>query len=368
MKLLLVAQKSLLEFLREAQLLALTLALPLIFLGITAAGYTTPMLVTHQVAVINQAAESGEALITGLQAERYPNGKPVFDLGLTQDRPAADIALKEQRLTALLVISTGEAGKLVAEITGDALYAPFYRASPLLDNAIFRYADEAAGVPEVVRVETQSISAGQPQSEFDLYAPGIIIFALLLLIPQTAMLVAREVRWRTLRRLRLTPLSAGEFLGGIGLAQMIVAIFQVALIIVGAMLMGFHNQGSAGLAIIVGLAVSFSAVGLGLMTACFVENDSQAANAGSSITMLQVFLSGSFFQLPPLTVFTLVGHQIDLFDIFPATHGFLALQQVLSYGAGLQDVAFRLGATLVLSLGYLAFGVWLFNRMKMKTR
>jgi ABC-type Na+ efflux pump permease subunit len=116
----------------------------------------------------------------------------------------------------------------------------------------------------------------------------------------------------------------------------------------------------------VGLAVSFSAVGLGLLVACFVESDSQAANLGGTVAMIQVFLSGSFYQFPPLTLFTLLGHQIDMFDIFPASHGFLALQQVLSYGAGFQEVRFRLGAALALSILYLGLGVLVFQRLQMQ--
>jgi ABC-type multidrug transport system permease subunit len=118
--------------------------------------------------------------------------------------------------------------------------------------------------------------------------------------------------------------------------------------------------------LVVGLAVSFSAVGQGLLVACFVENDSQAANVGSSVAMLQVFLSGAFYQMPPLTLFNLAGHQIDLFDVFPASHGFLALQQILSYGAGLGEIGFRLGATLVLSLLYFLLGVAVFRRLQMR--
>ena len=116
---------------------------------------------------------------------------------------------------------------------------------------------------------------------------------------------------------------------------------------------------------LVGLALSFSAIGQGLLVACFVQDDSQAANLGSTFAMVQVFLSGAFYQLPPLTVFSLAGHQMDVFDIFPATHGFRALQQVLSYGDGLQEIAFRLGAILVLSISYFLVGVVVFRRLKM---
>jgi uncharacterized membrane protein (UPF0182 family) len=89
---------------------------------------------------------------------------------------------------------------------------------------------------------------------------------------------------------------------------------------------------------------------------------------GSAVTMTQVFLSGSFYQLPPITLFMLLGHHIDLFDIFPATHGFLALQQVLSYGADFSQISFRLTATLVLSAVYLLIGVVIFQQLKMKER
>jgi ABC-type polysaccharide/polyol phosphate export permease len=187
-----------------------------------------------------------------------------------------------------------------------------------------------------------------------------------MIIPQTAMLVAREVRWGTLRRLRLTRLNASDLLGGVSLSQMVVAVVQVVLVFAAALGLGFNNQGSLWLAVVVGLAVSFSAIGLGLIVACFVENDGQAINVGSTVMMILVFFSGAMYQLPPLTVFTLAGHQIGVFDLLPATHGFLALQQVLTYGAGLREIAFRLGATVALSLLCFALGIFAFQRLKMR--
>jgi ABC-2 type transport system permease protein len=381
MKALLIARKNLLEILREPKLLLLVVLVPLAFLGITAAGYSYPMLVTHPLLVIDSTS-GGTGLVEELETQRYADGRPVFEVTPTTDRAAAETALKEQTATALVTISTndskgqtqggqaqeGQAQGLPLQITvrGDPLYLHFYRASIILDNIFYRYADDVAGRPEIVRTVEQPLVETGPQTMFDLYAPGMIIFALLLIIPQTAMLVAHEIRWNTLRRLRLTPMRAFDLLSGVGLAQIVVAVVMVVLIFFVALAFGFNNQGSLGLAIIVGLAVSFSAIGLGLLVACFVENDSQAINVGSTVTMIQVFLSGSFYQLPPQTVFTLAGYQIDLFDIFPATHGFLALQQVLSYGAGLKEIGFRLGATLVLSILYFVIGVITFQRLQMR--
>ena len=369
MKLLLVARKNLVEIWREPKLLALVVLLPLAFLVITALGYSTPLLVTHPVLVINTTLQ-GEALIAELAAQNYTDGRPVFEVIPTNDPVTAEKALEDRTATILLTISPGESPEEPPEITvrGDPLSPRFYRASVMLDTLLNRYAETWSGQPEVVNIVEQPIVAHGPQTEFDLYAPGMIIFALLLIIPQTAMLVAREIRWNTLRRLRLTPIRAWDLLGGVGLAQLVVAVVMVVLVFVAAVLLGYNNQGSLWLAVVVGLAVSFSAIGLGLLVACFIENDSQAINVGSAVTMTMVFLSGSFYQLPPITLFVLLGHQIDLFDIFPATHGFLALQQVLSYGANFQQIAFRLNATLVLSTVYLLIGVIIFQQFKMKER
>jgi ABC-2 type transport system permease protein len=376
MRALLIARKNLLEILREPKLLLLVVLVPLAFLGIIAAGYSYPMLVTHPLLVIDSTS-GGTGLVEELEAQRYADDRPIFEVTLTTDRATAETALKEQTATVLVTISADDSRgqvqgvqaqglPLQVTVRGDPLYLHFYRASIILDNIFYRYADDVAGRPEIVRTVEQPLVETGPQTMFDLYAPGMIIFALLLIIPQTAMLVAHEIRWNTLRRLRLTPMRAFDLLSGVGLAQIVVAVVMVVLIFFVALAFGFNSQGSLGLAIIVGLAVSFSAIGLGLLVACFVENDSQAINVGSTVTMIQVFLSGSFYQLPPQTVFTLAGYQIDLFDIFPATHGFLALQQVLSYGAGLKEIGFRLGATLVLSILYFVIGVVTFQRLQMR--
>jgi ABC-2 type transport system permease protein len=363
MRALLVARKSLLEMLREWQLLLLVILLPLVFVAIAAVSYGNSLLTTHPILVTSP--DPGNPLIEELKAQRYADGRPVFDVSPTTDLDAAEAALKEQTATALVTLSAD--GRTIT-IRGDALYVRFYRASIILESVVTRFADRAAGRPEIVRVVGQPLGGISPQTEFDIYAPGMMVFALLLIIPQTAMLVAREIRWDTLRRLRLARLRAWDLLGGISTAQMVVAVVQVVIIFLTALAMGFHNQGSLWSAIVVGLAVSFSAIGFGLIVACFVENDSQAINVGSTVAMIQVFLSGSFYQLPPLTVFTLAGHPIDLFDVFPATHGFLALQQVLSYGVGLREVAFRLGATLSLSGLYFAAGVIVFQRLQMRDK
>jgi len=367
MKALLVARKFLLETLREPQLLALEVGLPVIFLAMTLFMYNAPLMTSYAVWIYNPASRD-TALVEELRGKRYPDGRPVFDITMAQSEEEAEAALKERRAKALLILAEDGTGYT---LRGDAISSAFYRASTLLESALRRYSDRLNGRAEIVQIQEQALFAtgsplSGPQSQFDLYAPGMIVMAILLIIPQTAMLVGREIRWRTLRRLRLTRLNAWGLLAGVCLAQMGVALAQVLVIFFAALAMGFHNQGSLWLAILVGLALSFSSVGMGLIVACFVENDSQAANLGATLSMLQVFVSGAWFTLTPLTLFTLAGHAIDLFDIFPATSGFLALQQVLTFGSGLGEIGFRLGWALALSGVYFVAGVLVFQRTQMR--
>jgi ABC-type multidrug transport system permease subunit len=152
----------------------------------------------------------------------------------------------------------------------------------------------------------------------------------------------------------------------VSLAEMLIAAAQIVFMFIAALILGFHNNGSLGLAIGVGLLLSFSAIGFGLLVACFSSSDSDALNIGALVSMLQVFLCGAFFALPSSTLFTLNGHEIGVFDFLPATHGMLALQQVLSGQAGLSDIAFRLAAMTLLAILYFAIGILVFGRKQMR--
>lgn len=365
MKTWLVARKSLLEIVREPQMVGLVIALPVIFVLITAVTYNPSLLVRYKIAV-HSTNPAGDPLIARLEALKYADGSPVFDLTRTGDPGEALRQVEDREMVALVTITPGESGKPDVTIHGDMFDMAFNRANASLKSVINGYADAVDGRAPVIEIKREALAKKGPTTYFDLYAPGMFIFAWLMLIPQTAMLIAREIRWRTLNRLRLTRMNAWDLLAGSSLAQIVIALVQVVAVFASALVLGFHNQGSLAVAVVVGLAISFSAIGSGLIVACFMQDDSQAANIGASVAMVQVFFSGAFYAMPPMTVFTLAGHPIDVFDIFPATPGFLALQRVMCYGASFGQIGFRLAMTFGLSAVYFLAGVFIFHRLKMR--
>ena len=356
-----VARKSLFEMLREPALLLFTLGMPGFFMLINFIGLgSSPKTATYAVWVIQDTPKVA-ALIDQLAAERYADGRPAYALRMATDRALAEEALKDQRAAALLVFSEDSSGQVQITLRGDAVNMAFNKASVQLEAALAPQLESAQGKTQVLELVEHPLGLARPINDFDAYAPGMMVFAILLLIPQTAVLVGREMREGTLRRLELSLLSPAEWMGGISLAQMIVALVQVVVMFAAALALGFHNRGSLLLALLIGLALAFGSVGMGLVTACFIRNDTDALNTGSAVSMLQVFLSGAFFAMPAATVFVLIGHQVGIFDFLPATHAMLVLQQVLVGGAGFGAAAFRLGCTLLLSLVYFGLGVWIFG-------
>jgi ABC-2 type transport system permease protein len=363
MKIFAVARKSLIELLREPMLLGMVLLTPLAFLLVYGFAYQTPHLKTYRIlASVN--AEAGNGAVEHLRTLSYPDGRPIFTIEMVSDGAEIDSALRDRTAAAFLAIDPGADGMPFSyTVRGDALFADFLNASSILDSRLGLYRLDSVGISLPVRIEEKTIPAMsfKTRTDFSVYAPGLLVFAILLLIPQTALLLGREMRTRTMRRLRLSGVFSIEYLGGIGIAQLVMAVVQIALFVIGLILFGLDYSQALVPILLASFLTAVSAVGTGLVVGCFVQNDSQAVNLGASVTMLQVFVSGSFFPMPASPLFHMFDHEIAWNDIFPATHAMTALQQAVMYGADLGQIGFRLAAAAVLSLMVFLIGAFLFQ-------
>jgi ABC-2 type transport system permease protein len=358
-----VARKSLVELLREPMLLGMVLFTPLAFLLVYGLAYQTPHLKTYRVLTIVNAP-SGEEAVEYLRSLTYNDGRPIFNIDNVADRDTADRELRDRAAAALLVIDPDPSGLPFSyTIRGDAVSADFLSASSILESRVSRHLLDSIGVElPVGAVEKPMPTAGfQTRTDFTVYAPGLLVFAILLLIPQTALLLGREMRTRTLRRLQLSGVSSIELLGGIGLSQMAMAVVQIVLFMAGLILFGLDYSASAVPIFIAAVLTAVSSIGTGLIVGCFVQNDSQAVNLGATATMLQVFVSGAFFPVPVPPLFRLFGHEIGWTDFLPATNAMTTLQQSVLYGADFHQIGFRLAAAAVLSAFCFVLGAGLYQ-------
>jgi ABC-type polysaccharide/polyol phosphate export permease len=85
------------------------------------------------------------------------------------------------------------------------------------------------------------------------------------------------------------------------------------------------------------------------------------------MSQTMMFFSGVIYPMPAVKLFSIAGHSISPYDFLPPTHAVVALNKILTLGAGLKDVTYELTALLVLSLICFAFGGWLFRRMHLRS-
>lgn len=377
MKLLSVFRKSMIEQLRDLLTLSLTLILAPFFVFIywimLSGGSTTyDVLVMNRDAGLN-AWNAGEQLIDTLENATYENGQSILNVKLVTDRTDAEKTLKDRNATLLVVIPEnfsdvlGSNGTQTASIAivGD-LTNPYYAISSIITNAAFgSYMQELSGTPSPIEIKEQALGDSAARTEFETYVPPLLLMSVVLLIYQAAMTVTREIESGTVRRLQLTPVTSFDLMGGIMLSQILIGVIGVILTFLAASALGFHSEGSLWIAILIGMVISFSMVGVGLLVACFSRTVARAFMIANFPLFLMFFFTGVFMPVS-VPLFTIGERTISLFDSLPPTHAAVALNKVLSLGAGIGDIAYELSVMTILSIVYFAAGVWLFRRMHLR--
>jgi ABC-2 type transport system permease protein len=389
MRLLSVFRKTMVEQGRDPLVLLLTLIFAPLFvflywLWFPSGSTTYGVLIINQDAGFTRADNSrvlaSNEFIESLNLVTYKNDAPLLEVQLVTDREAAEKNLRDRDAELLVIIPAGFSSMVYGEQTDPAQSAdplvisgdltnPYYAITAILaDAALDEYLQVSSGQESRIPIVEEALGSSAARTEFEIYVPGLLIFAVIMLIFQASMLVAREIESGALKRLRLTRLTSLEYLGGITLSLMLTGVLSVALTFGIAILLGFHSQGSVLLAVLIGAVTSLSIIGVGLIIASFVKNVTQAFLLANFPMGLFMFFSGAIFPLPRTTLFSLFGHAFSLNEILPTTHGVVALNKVLTLGAGAGDVAFELASLVVLSAVYFAVGVYLFQKNAMESR
>jgi len=321
---------------------------------------------------------AGDEIIARLRSLSYENGGPLLRVTLVDDRLDAEQRLRDRAAAALIIIPTDFSTQLAAFRAGDMgastdlifigdLTNPTYTVAAVMAmTAADAYTQGFTDSPRPVHLVETPLGASAARTEFENYVPGLFVLAVVLMVFQAAMTPAREIESGALRRLRLTPLTAFDYLGGTSLWLGLVSVAAVLLTFFTALGFGFRSQGPLWLAFLVTAITSLSIIGIGLIVACFSKTVSQAFVIANFPLGFLMFLTGAAFPLPRLTLFTLFGRSIALSDLLPPTHAVIALNKIFTLGSGPRDVAFELTALTLLSALYFGLGVLLFQKTQIR--
>jgi ABC-2 type transport system permease protein len=332
-------------------------------------------------AVIVQDLDRGsqsQQVIQLLEDLSYPSGDPLLEVILTDSHEKAEALIKNRDAEVLLIIpenfssaienrSTG-IGQENTNITliGD-LTNPYYAVGAVLAGSVFdEFVQMETGEGRIVGFNEIALGDSAGRSEFDLYIPGILIVSIVMLVFIVSMTISSEVESGTIKRLKLSGIKTYQLLIGMSLPTILWGIISLILTLLVAIGLGFNSQGSIILAILIAAVTSIAVVGVGLIVAAFSKSVSQAFIIANFPLIFFMFFSGAVYPIPRISVFSIAGIPVSIYDILPPTHAVVALNKILSLGAGISDVIYELLALGILSLIYFGIGIWIFDKKQMR--
>jgi ABC-2 type transport system permease protein len=211
-----------------------------------------------------------------------------------------------------------------------------------------------------LRLVTASLVEVKPLSALDFMAPGMFTFASIFLIMMVAGSFTQDRENGMMKRIRITPTTATEFMASQVLSYMGIALIQAILVFLMVYLLGFRpdvGMYAYALAFILVLLFSLSNVGFGLITATIAKSPGAATGISFLFVLPQLFL-GTFVGASLSSSAQIAGKFVPSYYVTDA------LTSLLLRGAAITSptILFDIAAVSISCIAILIIGVILYAK------
>ncbi len=313
-------------------------------------------------------------------ARRFESDSLSIPISVLQadDRESALEQLRNKKTNALVVIpeNFSRALEMISaarpepqsqlEIVGDLTDINYMVTAIWAGEAFNQYLAQIWPFAMPVDVVETSLGVSGEISEFDLWVPGLLILAIIMLMFTATIAIVTEVENGTIIRLKLSQVGVLNYLGGITVVQVTVGLIAILLTLGTALLMGFSYSGSIGLLLLIAVLTSISMIAFSLILAAATKSANEVLIVGNFPMFLFMFFTGAAFPLEGKPLFTIAGYTITAQGVMSPAHAVSAAKKVLILGAGTGDILPEIIALLLITLIYWIIGAWAFNRRHMR--
>ncbi len=339
----------------------------LIYYLITSGGSTS-----YHVALIWKDAPSTtieRELLESLRSQEYQDGSAVLQIENFTDTTLAKQKLIDRKLDAMLLIPKGFADSVVAggipqfRIYGDASN-PRYSVGMIfmlqaIDQMVSMHSEQQ--YPYIFEEIFLGNTGGR--TEFEVYVPGILVFSIIMLLLSASLIFMRDIEDKTMLRLKISRMNVLDYIVGNTLVQWVVGIISFAVTLTIADVLGFRNEGSMLLVLLVCSLTILSIIAISLLLVAFCKTVGMVMILGNFPLFILMFFSGAMLPLPRNEVF----NGFALVDLLPPSHAVAALNKIFTYKAGFQEIRYELLMLICLTAIYFIAGVILFRRKHIQT-
>lgn len=262
------------------------------------------------------------------------------------------------------------------DIIGDENYVNYQITKAILTSFISSFVEQLQSFNYQggnLNFDIHSLNV-EDYSIFDTIMPGILIFAVLTQAGMIgAFLVSEFAENKTISRIKLSLIKPHEYILGVTLLMFGITFLQVVILLGFSMIfLNFHPSGDILQAIVVLILSSIFITALGfLISSIFNSSDTAGMSVGFLTTPL-AFMSGSFMEVPPITLIPAVFptpsgllRDFVLWDLLPITHAVNALRSILLYNFTLVDVFVDIIFLTIPSLLFLIFGIVFYTKKRL---
>jgi ABC-2 type transport system permease protein len=226
----------------------------------------------------------GDSLVAYLKQEAAAYKELVLKFYMEDNRAEAISKLQDNKADVLLIIPDNFTASLLNglqsitepatfELVGNITDMHYIIGAVWTEELFNKFLVTSTGFEMPVQwVETQLGHSGE-RTAFELYVPGMLILAIIMMMFSASAAIVREPEIQTLKRLKLSNLTALEFLTGVSLLQIIIAALSVILALITAMGLGYRIiPGTLWYIIFISFLTSLSIIAFSLIFAAFCRS------------------------------------------------------------------------------------------------
>jgi ABC-2 type transport system permease protein len=328
--------------------------------------------------VNNKRLNHGERLITYFTIKLSDTAGIPFHVKEIGDRNLGVRTLKDKHADALLTIPETFSEDVLAKTNGDSSNAKPVEFMGDLTNTSYlisavwagellnEYMYQATRKQKIVTIVEIPLGSSGTMDDFNLVVPGILVVSLIMLMFTASIAFVSEVENKTIMRLKLSRINALEFLGGIGVVQVLTGVVSMVLTLLTAILLGFQYEGSLGILLLIAALTSMSIIAFSLIIASVTKSANEVLIVGNFPMFLFMFFTGAAFPLKSEALFTLAGYPVTVQGLMTPVHAISALNKALVMNMNLLSILPEILAILLLTLLYFIIGAMIFRQRHLK--
>jgi ABC-2 type transport system permease protein len=308
-----LAKKELKKTVREPAALFMIFLFPIVFVlafGLSFGGVGGNQAVTYQVGVVNLDSSDSQWSQTFTGAL---SNVTILHVTVYGDNQTAQTDLIQGKIQASILIPQSFSDSITSYYASPNDSSRWVNATvalyldqgsliatqaipPIIQQVLNGLANQNQQAPQSsIQLQTASLEVKQ-KSTFDYFAPGMFTFASVFMIMIVAQSFTTDRENGMMKRIRITPTTASEFMVSQVAAYLVIALIQAVIMFAMTYALGFRPEIGLpvyGFAFLLVLVFSVSNVGFGLITATIAKSSGAATGLSFLFLLPQMFL-GTF--------------------------------------------------------------------------